>query len=162
MLVLSILVVVLGIVMPRLAWAPAASLGDEALHFKRLLVFARQEAELGGLPLRCTILKTGYRFSRAAHEGGKEVWKPVRLPPLAAYHLPTPLHIQRVDTGANMGVRLSARLRDVREPGLLAHLFFYPDGTLSPADIVMASDTSRVLLQVRPGPGGISMVIPES
>ncbi len=161
MLVLAIVVVVLAIVAPRFTWAPAASLVDEAQHFRRLLAYAREEAELGGVPLRCTVLRTGYRFSRATPKDGKEAWMLVQRPPLTAYRLPDPLIIQHVRM-SGMRMRLTVDNSDVRESTVLAHLFFYPDGSLSPADVVMAAGSARMVLRLRPGPGGISVEAPGS
>ena len=152
-LVLVILSVILAVVVPNLMQDSTSRLADEGRYLKQILRLAKQESALSGLPVRWTGFKDEYHFSLP---GDDHSWQVMDQRPFASHQLPEGLHINRVEIlgGTNLH---STDANEKKQTGLLGHVLFYPDGISSLADIELAAGAQTLSLNVRPGPGGISV-----
>ena len=158
-----------------------ASVDDEAHRLATGLRYAAQEAQFTGKPLRWVATRHGWYFevlvspdadsdsveqpsAPAASTMPQYVWQAYEEAPLETYYLPAPLLIQKVRQAVDLDLGVTIRTvqgaSDNNTPQIVGKVLFLPDGTTSQSDIVLASEdaeTAVVVLEVRPGPAGISI-----
>ncbi|MDX8412151.1 MAG: GspH/FimT family pseudopilin [Mariprofundaceae bacterium] len=156
MLVLLIVAVMAGMVVPNLFQSSGGRAEDIARHLQQRLRLAASEAVLTGVSVRWTAYADGYRFDQPDAEGE---WLPMTERPFEALTLPANVSIYEVRMqGLDSSVD---HVRDDDRP-VLGRLLLMPDGMLTQADIVLSvAGANDRLIHVRPGPGGIRLVVEE-
>jgi general secretion pathway protein H len=162
---LEILVVIMLIAISAAMIAPSfismsdADVSEEARRLQQLLRLASEEAQLTGTPIRLTALKRHYYLESLA---GDKQWQKLSEAPFNSYALPANITISAIQFSGGF-----SRQSESEEEGdaddkdeekeLVGRIIFWPDGMLDAADLTMqsSSETGELLLQLRPGPGGI-------
>jgi len=180
MLVLVVMAVVASFVLPNLFQPSNAALDDSARRMVRLLHLASEEAQLRGTSLRVNAYADHYDFELAG-DGGQ--WQALSEAPFDAQSLPEGVSISEVklsegvqfyggiaaqdsfgtnQTDAMQGTSgtSSSQGSDAKkaEKAPLGSLTLMSDGMLTLADISLHAASGDVLIELRPGPGGIRIV----
>lgn len=151
-----LLIIAIGtaIVVPNLAFAPAPTLDDEARQLQQTLRHAAEEAQASGRPLRWQATRRGWHVDTFDAQGR---WQPGTTASLAAHALPRSLEIRAVRRSGFSLQPTTSGMADagVDTPAPVGTCIFYPDGTLTMADIELAridggADGRRTLF-LRPG-----------
>ncbi|MDX8394394.1 MAG: prepilin-type N-terminal cleavage/methylation domain-containing protein [Mariprofundales bacterium] len=176
MLVLAIMVTVVSISVPYLFRSDADKLNDEARLLMQKLRLAATETQFIGRPMRCNFFTDHYVFEQWDIDGS---WLASDDDNFAEYRF-TNLEINDINAendslgndinsstdkvlannkdnnadGSNYTDALTKS--DIIPP--LGRVVFFPDGMLSFADITLRSKEVQIKIEVRPGPGGISLI----
>jgi len=165
---LEILVVITLIAISAAMMAPSfismsdADISEEARRLQQVLRLASEEAQLTGTPIRLMALKETYYLESLA---GDKQWQKLSETPFNSYALPANITISAIQFSGGFSRQMefeeesSADDKD-EEMELVGRIIFWPDGMLDAADLTMLSsrETGELLLQLRPGPGGIRVV----
>ena len=159
LLVIVIMSVTAMMLAPSFFSATTASLDGEGRRLVQVLRLAQDEATLGGQPFRMRIRPHSYEFQTVSGNGE---WHAMQSSPFLEYHLPEgfqllevrpqpPLSEQSAQPAGSAAQKREAVLADVLIPAA---------GGWRPSDIVLAAEpdsAQQVVIEFRPGPGGIRM-----
>lgn len=151
LLVLALMAVVTVWVMPNFLAARDTGALKQGRQLVSLFRLCAQQAQLSGVEMACSLDDQGYRFSQWNEQAGE--WLALRQEPFVPYRLPQPgysIRVNLTDGNALHGKALSG--------ARTARLVFYPDGSVTLADILIADGNEQVHIRLRPGPGGIELL----
>lgn len=148
LLVLVIVAVIGAVVIPNVVPSDGSKLRREAKMLAARLALAEEEAQLVGEIVRWSAFAKKYEFSRPVE--GQE-WTLMKDKPFQAHWFPNGVIILRVQ-------RHDAFLPEGKRDGFLGDVLFFPDGMLTPADVVLSDGRKRIVLKIQPGSGGIRLL----
>ncbi len=174
-LVLLVMAVVSAFVLPNLFRPASAQLDDSARRMVRLLHLAAEEAQLRGTSLRFNLWSDHYAFELADDSGQ---WQPMSEVPFSGQLFPEGVSIngvkmtEGVQFYGDMQDTTPAKQDDAAQDGSgpslaqgseggkaekppLGMIVLMSDGMLTLADVRLHAASGDVLLELRPGPGGI-------
>ncbi len=170
LLVLTLIAVSISMIAPSFISGTGVDLDEEARRLQQVLRLAAEEAQLTGVPIRLTALKSGYHFEKL---GAENRWNSFSETPFNAYKLPQGAEITAINFSGGFSSTRKLKEKndeadqgeveieaDEKEKGRIGHLIFWPDGMLDAADMVIANPelNKTKALQLRSGPGGIRVI----
>ncbi len=161
MLVIVIMAVTAMMLAPSYFSAISASPDAEARRLAQVLRLATEESALSGAQFRVRLQRHAYRFQNPDATGE---WRTLQQAPYAPYRLPEGVQIVETRPAAPLTDAQSGEAEHAggafdAEP-VLADLLLEPVGVRRIADILLAAepdDGERIVVQLRPGPGGIAV-----
>jgi len=170
LLVLTLIAVSISMIAPSFISSTGADIDEEARRLQQVLRLATEEAQLTGVPIRLTALKSGYYFEKL---GAENRWNSFSEAPFNAYKFPQGAEITAINFSG--GFSSTRKLKeendgtdqeevenegDEKEEERIGHLIFWPDGMLDAADMMIANlELNKTkALQLRSGPGGIRVI----
>ncbi|MDX8377961.1 MAG: prepilin-type N-terminal cleavage/methylation domain-containing protein [Mariprofundales bacterium] len=177
MLVLTIIVTLVSISVPYLFRSDSDILHDESRLLMQKLRLAATETQFTGRPMRCNFFSDRYVFEQWDIDGS---WLASDDDNFAEYRF-TNLEIDDINAeDYSLGNDINSSTEqvlansdeddnadgdnytnDVAKADIvppLGRIVFFPDGMLSFADITLRSKEVQIKIEVRPGPGGISLI----
>jgi len=167
MLVLAIMAVAVAMVVPEFFSGRSTSLNDEARRLQMAMRLAAEDAQVYGVPVRWAATVHAYRFEKWDTAG---TWDVVDHGPLRPHALPAGIGIAGVKQAQGPSMILMMPPMDATDAPrvdgerAVGQVLFWPDGSLTMADIELARDGAGVhtpsdsrRLHLRPGLGGIRL-----
>jgi len=158
-MVIVILSMTSMMVVPSFFSTSSASLDDEAHRFVQTLRLAQDEAILSGEVLRISLRSHSYAFQSLNNNGE---WVPFNLEPYQDYKLMEGIRLDQIDPHP----QLTDESNEPEDDPVFARLFLPPEGINQIADITLLQTSNEteaaLVVQFRPGPGGIRIVKDES
>ncbi len=153
MLVIVIMAVTAMMVAPSYFSAVSVSVDDEGKRLAQVLRLASEEATLSGDSFRVRFRQHSYQFQSADQEG---VWQSLQASPYQQYTLAAGIQIIDVKPSTPLKEQVDEEKKGVE--AVIADLLLAPEGIRKIADIALDSEPEgghQVMVQLRPGPGGI-------
>ena len=159
LVVITLIAISTAMIAPSFISISDADINEQARRLQQVLRLASEEAQLTGAPIRMTALKERYYLESMTDD---RQWQRLTDTPFNGYALPDNINISAIQFSGGFSresdpeEKKSAGAKSV-EKNLIGRIVFWPDGMLDAADLTMQTgdETGELLLQLRPGPGGI-------